>query len=217
MLGSQTTRELEMPLDHVMVGGFLTVPPGATGVVLFAHGSGSGRHSPRNQQVAAVLNEAGLGTLLLDLLSPEEEEYDCLTGLLRFDIQLLSERLGVATKWLRESPLGGRCNIGYFGGSTGAAAALMAAARHPQVVKAVVSRGGRPDLAGKALHAVKAPTLLIVGSLDETVLQLNREALIELRCQKELKIVPGATHLFNEPGCLELVARLAAEWFSRYL
>jgi dienelactone hydrolase len=200
-----------------MLDGNLRLPKGAQGVVLFAHGSGSSRHSPRNRYVAALLNEARLGTLLLDLLTPDEEAIDVRTAQLRFDIGLLAERLIGATDWLTEQPETRPLRIGYFGASTGAAAALVAAAERPGVVGAVVSRGGRPDLAGPALAHVRAPTLLIVGGQDVPVIELNRQALAALRSEKQLVIIPGATHLFEEPGALEQVAQLAREWFERYL
>jgi dienelactone hydrolase len=187
------------------------------GVVVFAHGSGSSRFSSRNRFVASVLEQAGLATLLMDLLTRDEEVVDQLTAHLRFDIELLAERLVAATDWLAEQDDTTDLPIGYFGASTGAAAALVAAAERPEVVRAIVSRGGRPDLAGPALSRVRAPTLLIVGSRDELVIELNRAALNELRGEKRLEIVPGATHLFEEPGTLEAVARLARDWFVRYL
>jgi len=193
------------------------VPDGAHGVVLFAHGSGSSRHSPRNQYVARVLRQAGLGTLLIDLLTADEESVDQYTRHLRFDIELLALRLIGTTDWLRQHPLTDELPIGYFGASTGAGAALLAAADRPDVVRAVVSRGGRPDLAGPALLRVHAPTLLIVGGADAPVIDLNERALELLGGEKELRIVPGATHLFEEPGALEEVARLAADWFARHL
>src|SRR2546425_13102319 len=191
------------------------MPDGAQGVVLFAHGSGSGRHSPRNQFVARTIREAGVGTLLFDLLTKEEEAVDVQTRHLRFDIGLLAERLVDATYWLKGdlSHLG----IGYFGASTGGGAALVAAAELGEIVGAVVSRGGRPDLAGHALPKVKCPTLLIVGGLDYPVIEMNEQALARLRCEKELKIIPGATHLFEESGTLQEVAGLAADWFRRHL
>ncbi|HEU4752770.1 MAG TPA: alpha/beta fold hydrolase, partial [Armatimonadota bacterium] len=186
--------------------------------VLFAHGSGSSRHSPRNQFVARELNRAGLGTLLMDLLTPEEEAVDLRTRHLRFDIGFLADRLGEATEWLERYEATQGLPIGYFGASTGAGAALVAAAQHPERVEAVVSRGGRPDLAGPALPGVQAPTLLIVGGADYPVIEMNRAALAHLRVpEKELRIVPGATHLFEELGALEEVARMAVEWFTRYL
>jgi putative phosphoribosyl transferase len=206
-------REIEIPSGKRKLSGVLNVPAGARGVVTFAHGSGSGRLSPRNQFVAGVLQEAGLATLLMDLL--EEEEADDREKV--FDIELLAERLQSAANWLRRAPETRALNLGYFGASTGAGAALVAAARHPEAVKAVVSRGGRPDLAGADLPVVQAPTLLIVGGNDDVVIELNEKALRLLRCPKELVIIPGATHLFPEPGALEEVARLATEWFGQYL
>jgi dienelactone hydrolase len=197
--------------------GNLVVPDEATGIVLFAHGSGSSRLSPRNRYVARVLQEAGLATLLLDLLMPMEEAIDERTAQLRFDIPFLARRLVSATDWLVNQPATHHLQIGYFGASTGAAAALVAAAERPEVVGAIVSRGGRPDLAHAALPRVQAPTLLIVGGNDPLVLELNREALDQLATIKRLAIVPGATHLFEEPGALEQVAHLAREWFSHYL
>ncbi len=185
--------------------------------MLFAHGSGSSRHSPRNRFVAGVLGQAGLATLLLDLLTAEEEAIDAQTGQHRFDIGLLASRLVSTTDWLIHSPETHRLTIGYFGASTGAGAALVAAAERPDVVGAVVSRGGRPDLAGAALAGVRAPTLLIVGGRDRQVLALNRDALARLSDGKQLEVVPGATHLFEEPGALEAVAQLARDWFLRYL
>jgi pimeloyl-ACP methyl ester carboxylesterase len=185
--------------------------------VVFAHGSGSSRHSPRNRAVAAMLREGGLATLLVDLLTPEEGAVDEETGRLRFDIDLLAERLVDATDWIGGIEETRGLGVGYFGASTGGGAALVAAARRPNSVRAVVSRGGRPDLAGAALARVRAPTLLIVGGHDPVVLELNREAFDRLRCEKELEIVPGATHLFEEPGALEEVARLARDWFLRHL
>ena len=214
--------EAEGPSVRVIAGpvtleGNLTLPENARGVVLFAHGSGSSRFSPRNRYVARVLNEAGLATLLIDLLTPDEEAVDVLTGHLRFDIGMLAERLVGATEWLLQHPGTGHLDIGYFGASTGAGAALVAAAERPDAVGAVVSRGGRPDLAGPALHGVKAPTLLIVGGNDAPVIDMNREAMAQMRAETKLDIVPGATHLFEEPGALEEVARLARDWFLRHL
>lgn len=198
--------------------GALAVPAGASGVVLFAHGSGSGRHSPRNRFVAEQLRKAGLATLLIDLLTPDEEQIDVRTRHLRFDIGLLAERLCGAIEWLAGNPSTRGLRVGLFGASTGGGAALVAAAREPGKVGAVVSRGGRPDLAGDALPAALCPTLLIVGGDDETVLELNRGALARLAAPvKELVVVPGAGHLFEEPGKLEEVARLAADWFGRHL
>lgn len=209
--------EVSVQVGRVTLEGILELPEQAHAVVLFAHGSGSSRHSPRNQYVARVLRSAGIGTLLFDLLTREEELRDEVTGELRFDIPFLANRLKEATRWLMLRPDMNGVRLGYFGASTGAAAALMAAAELRHVIEAVVSRGGRPDLAGKSLPAVTAPTLLIVGGDDEPVIGMNRNALAELRCEKKLVIVPGATHLFEEPGTLEEVARLAAEWFSQYL
>ena len=202
---------------QVELEGDLGVPEEAAGVVLFAHGSGSGRHSPRNRYVAGVLREAGLATLMIDLLTREEEEADLRTGHLRFDIGLLAERLSGATDWLMHNPDTQNLRIGYFGASTGAGAALVAAAKRPREVDAIVSRGGRPDLAGDALPLVEAPTLLIVGGNDVPVIGMNQEALERLRAEKVLEIVPGATHLFEERGALEEVARLAANWFAHHL
>jgi putative phosphoribosyl transferase len=217
--GEQRTEEwpVRVAAGPVELEGNLVVPEGARGVVLFAHGSGSGRMSPRNRYVARVLQRAGLATLLIDLLTPEEEEVDLRTRHLRFDIGLLANRLTGATDWLSQNPETRHLHIGYFGASTGAAAALVAAAERPYKVGAVVSRGGRPDLAGEALSAVEAPTLLIVGGNDVPVIGMNREAMERLRTEKRLEIVPGATHLFEETGALEEVARLAAGWFAHYL
>lgn len=192
------------------------MPANATGIVLFAHGSGSSRHSSRNQAVARYLVHRGMGTFLLDLLTPEEEQVDEVTRHLRFDIPLLSRRLVDATRWLKDQPEYKNLPVGYFGASTGAAAALVAASELPEEVGAVVSRGGRPDLAGMALTRVTSPTLLIVGGNDEIVEDLNREALERLCCRKEIVIIPGATHLFDEPGTLEQVSVLAAEWFTHH-
>lgn len=211
-------REVRIAIDEeTVLDGFLNLPEGAAGIVLFAHGSGSSRHSPRNRYVASVLREGGLGTLLFDLLTPGEEAVDRRTAELRFDIGLLADRLVGATAWLRRSPDLADLKIGYFGSSTGGGAALVAAARHPESCDAVVSRGGRPDLAGAALEHVRAPTLLIVGGRDTPVIRMNEYALERLRGEKKLEIVPGATHLFQEPGALEHVAALARDWFRRYL
>jgi len=217
MEGEGQDRLVRVKAGPVTLEGTLSLPVGARGVVLFAHGSGSSRHSVRNRHVARLLNEAGLATLLIDLLTADEEAIDRLTAHLRFDISLLAERLVSATEWLTQFPDTRHLRIGYFGASTGAAAALVAAADRPQEVGAIVSRGGRPDLAGPALPRVQAPTLLIVGGNDLQVIELNRMALAQLRCEKRLVIVPGATHLFEEPGALDDVARLAREWFERYL
>ncbi len=201
----------------VTVEGNLVVPERAVGVVLFAHGSGSSRLSPRNRRVARALQDRGLATLLIDLLTAGEEAIDIETAHLRFDIGLLADRLAGATDWLVKQPESRDLRIGYFGASTGAAAALVAAALRPQSIGAVVSRGGRPDLAGDALPRVQAPTLLVVGGEDFAVIDLNREAYARLLCKRRLEIVPGATHLFEEPGTLEKVARLAGDWFLKHL
>jgi putative phosphoribosyl transferase len=216
---AQTVEEqlVRVPAGQVMLDGNLTLPEESRAVVLFAHGSGSSRHSPRNRYVARVLNEAKLATLLIDLLTLDEEVIDARTAQLRFDIELLAERLVGATDWLTQFPDTKHLQIGYFGASTGAAAALVAAAVRPDAVNAVVSRGGRPDLAGAALTHVRAPTLLIVEENDGQVIELNRAALAQLRSEKQLVIVPGATHLFEEPGALDEVARLAHDWFCRHL
>jgi putative phosphoribosyl transferase len=215
----RTARELpfrepaKIPADGVEIEGLLVIPSGAQGAVLFAHGSGSSRHSPRNNFVAERLHEAGLGTLLMDLLSREEDMiYEN-----RFDIDLLTRRLECATQWLMEHPEARSLDTGYFGASTGAAAALKAAATFGSAIGAVVSRGGRPDLAMSALERVDSPTLLIVGGLDDVVIELNRQAYEKLTAEKHLAIVKGATHLFEEPGALQEVARLAAAWFKRHL
>jgi putative phosphoribosyl transferase len=205
--------EVAIPSGRHVLAGQLRIPPNATGVVLFAHGSGSGRFSPRNQFVARQLEAGGLATLLLDLLEEDESEDRELV----FDIDLLAERLTSASEWLVQQPQTRTLAQGYFGASTGAAAALTAAARHPQVVRAVVSRGGRPDLAQKNLSSVQAPTLLLVGGYDDPVVELNEQAFRQLGCRKQLIIVPGATHLFEEPGTLEDVAQLACKWFVHYL
>ncbi|HEY7390756.1 MAG TPA: dienelactone hydrolase family protein [Bryobacteraceae bacterium] len=213
----QVITEETVRIPPVGLSADLAVPPEAEGIVLFAHGSGSSRYSPRNRYVARTLQRGGLGTLLLDLLTAAEEEVDLRTRHLRFDIGLLAGRLGEASDWLWQEPATRRLRLGYFGASTGAGAALVAAAKRPGEIGAVVSRGGRPDLAGSALPLVQAPTLLIVGSEDRMVLDLNQEALEEMRCEKELSIVPGANHLFEEPGAMEHVARLVLEWFTRHL
>lgn len=210
-------RLVSVRLGSITLQGNLDIPDSAQGIVLFAHGSGSGRHSPRNRYVARALGEGKLATLLLDLLTAEEEVIDRRSAHLRFDIDLLTKRLVGASDWLAQNPDTRLLRLGYFGASTGAGAALMAAAQRPERVSAVVSRGGRPDLAGAALSRVRAPTLLIVGSLDHGVIELNQEALAQLHPEKKIEIIPGATHLFEEPGALEEVARLAREWFKRYL
>lgn len=204
---------VRIPAGGVTLEGDLQLPGHATGVVLFAHGSGSSRHSSRNQFVAGVLQNAGLATLLIDLLTREEESVDQYTAELRFDISLLADRLLAATQWLGQDQATGSLQLGYFGASTGGGAALVAAATVPDRVAAVVSRGGRPDLAGAALPQVRAPTLLIVGGRDLQVLELNRKAMARMRAEVRLEIVPGATHLFEEPGGLEEVAGLARDWF----
>jgi putative phosphoribosyl transferase len=209
----EVDQEVVIPAERGQLPGHLRIPSGATGLVVFAHGSGSGRNSPRNQAVARALNEAGLGTLLFDLLSPEEEADRANV----FDIPLLAGRLAAATAWLVEEGGGGALPIGYFGASTGAGAALWAAAEPGSSVGAVVSRGGRPDLARGRLDAVRAPTLLIVGGRDEAVLEMNRDAAQQLRCEHRIEVVPGATHLFEEPGALEAVADLATRWFVDHL
>jgi putative phosphoribosyl transferase len=201
----------------VELEGELALAAGAAGLVIFAHGSGSSRFSPRNQFVARALRERRLGTLLFDLLTPDEEQIDELDGRLRFDVPFLARRLAVVTAWARQLPAGRGHPVGYFGASTGAAAALIAAADRPDDVQAVVSRGGRPDLAAASLPEVQAPTLLIVGGDDTGVLELNRRALRSMRTRSELSIVAGATHLFEERGALEEVARLAGDWFETYL
>jgi putative phosphoribosyl transferase len=210
--------EVRIPLQPFVLHGTLALPDAPTGLVLFAHGSGSSRLSPRNRYVASALHEASLGTLLLDLLTAEEEVVDEETRQHRFDIELLSGRLVVAIDWLRRDERTQGLPVGLFGASTGAAAALLAATERPDEVRAIVSRGGRPDLAGPALASVRSPTLFIVGGDDEVVLALNQQAFQRLPiAEKRLAIVPGATHLFQEPGALEKVARLAADWFRRYL
>ncbi len=213
-MSTHTTKQfVHIPADAVALEGELILPSGAQGVVAFAHGSGSSRHSPRNTFVAGVLQSAGLGTLLFDLLTrAEDTDYET-----RFDIALLTRRLIAATHWLQQQPQTKTLAIGYFGASTGAAAALQAAAARGSAIQAVVSRGGRPDLAGAALAQVQAPTLLIVGGEDHGVIELNRRAYAQLPGTKQLVIVPGATHLFEEPGTLEEVARLASQWFVQHL
>lgn len=208
---------VKLGVDQVSLNGDLIIPEQSRGLVVFAHGSGSSRQSPRNQYVAGVLRQAKLATLLFDLLTPDEELEDQATGHLRFDIGLLARRLIGATDWLKATDATRHLKPGYFGASTGAAAALVAAAERPDVIGAVVSRGGRPDLAAPVLDRVKAPTLLIVGGDDFPVIDMNRQALARLRTEKKLVIIPGATHLFEEPGTLEKVAELAAGWFGDHL
>ena len=209
--------EVQIPAGRAVLLGNLTIPQNAVTLVLFAHGSGSSRHSPRNQFVARTLHNAGLATLLFDLLTPEEEATDIRTGEHRFNIGLLAERLVHATTWAKQQEQTRNLRIGYFGSSTGGGAALVAAAEIPQDVSAIVSRGGRPDLAGDALPKVQAPTLLIVGGNDDVVIELNEMARDRMRCDVKLEIVPGATHLFEEPGALEKVAKLASDWFVHHL
>ena len=209
--------EVQIPAGGAVLSGDVTIPEKALALVLFAHGSGSSRHSPRNQFVARTLNRAGLGTLLFDLLTPEEEALDIYTREHRFNIGLLAERLVHATNWAKEQDQTRDLRIGYFGSSTGGGAALVAAAELPQKAGAVVCRGGRPDLAGDALPKVQAPTLLIVGGNDDIVIELNEMARDQMRCEVKLEIIPGATHLFEEPGTLEKVAKLASDWFVRNL
>ena len=203
--------------EGIFAPGFLALPEKPKGLVLFAHGSGSSRHSPRNRFVADALNRGEIATLLLDLLTPQEEAIDRRTAELRFDIALLARRLAAATSWVRVQRALSGYRIGYFGASTGAAAALVAAARAPEEIAAVVSRGGRPDLAAEDLRKLRAPTLLIVGGADLKVLALNRRASAQMTCNREIVIVPDAGHLFEEPGALEEVAHLARYWFGRYL
>ncbi|HEV8571290.1 MAG TPA: alpha/beta family hydrolase [Actinoplanes sp.] len=214
---STWTTTHQVPAAGVVLDGDLSLPDSTAGVVLFAHGSGSSRHSPRNRAVAGALNRRGMATLLVDLLTADEERIDARTGQLRFDIGLLADRLVGIIDWLGARPETAALPVGLFGASTGAAAALVAAAKRPETVRAVVSRGGRPDLAGPALAEVNAPTLLIVGARDVTVLELNERASNAMRAPVELRIIPGATHLFEEPGTLEQVAELAAEWFGMHL
>ena len=209
--------EVQIPAGRAVLSGNLTIPENALALVLFAHGSGSSRHSPRNQFVARTLNGGGLGTLLFDLLTPEEEALDIYTREHRFNIGLLAERLVHATNWTRQQDQLRDLRIGYFGSSTGGAAALVAAAELPQDVSAVVSRGGRPDLAGDALPQIQAATLLIVGGDDDIVIELNEMARDQMLCEVKLEIIPGATHLFEEPGALEQVAKLASDWFSLHV
>jgi len=205
--------EVSIPAGPAILTGVLSIPQPAKGLVLFAHGSGSSRHSRRNQSVASGLNRTGLATLLFDLLTEEEEIVDVQTAVHRFNVILLAQRLVYATEWTRQQEQTRNLGLGYFGASTGAAAALISAAELPDVISAVVSRGGRPDLAGPALANVRAPTLLIVGGEDHDVIQLNEAAREQMRCEVKMEIIPGATHLFGEPGALDEVARLSANWF----
>jgi pimeloyl-ACP methyl ester carboxylesterase len=211
------SEEVHVSADNVTLIGDLWVPPGSRGIVLFAHGSGSSRHSARNRFVAGQLHERRLATLLIDLLTPEEEELDQNSGSLPFEIDMLSRRLMGATDWLAAQPQTRALPLGYFGASTGAAAAIVCAGRRQERVRAFVSRGGRPDLAGDTLHLVRSPTLLIVGSMDVPVVKLNREAAKHLLVPHKMEVIPGATHLFEEPGALERVADLAGCWFEKYL
>jgi putative phosphoribosyl transferase len=211
------TREVEIPVGGGTLPGTLDLPSKPLGVVVFAHGSGSSRLSPRNQAVARDLGASGFGTLLIDLLTPDEEDEDSRTAALRFDIPLLAERMTAALDWTRAEERTVDLPVGCFGASTGAAAAIVAASERPDLVGAVVSRGGRPDLAGDALGSIRAPTLLVVGQNDPEVLELNRQALEHLAAESRLEVVPGATHLFEEPGALEEVSRLASDWFLRHL
>ena len=213
----EMNQDVSIPIKGARLEGELKAPSGATGIVLFAHGSGSSRHSQRNQYVARTIQQAGTGTLLFDLLTRPEEAEDAVTGALRFDINFLAERLITVTTWVAIQPSLQDLKLGYFGSSTGGAAALVAAAKLGNKIGAVVSRGGRPDLADPFLPQVVSPTLLIVGGYDHEVLALNQDAFAQLKCVKELKVVARATHLFEEPGALEEVARLAAEWFGHYL
>jgi len=207
---------IPIPGEDVHLGGELSLSGKASGLVLFAHGSGSSRHSPRNQFVARMLREAGVATLLFDLMTAEEEQAEAKTRHLRFDVPFLAKRLAAVTQWALDKATMRDISLGYFGSSTGAAAALVAAAELPENINVVVSRGGRPDLAGDALERVRASTLLMVGGKDTAVISLNEEAYGRLRCEKALRIVPGATHLFEEPGTLETVARMASEWFAEH-
>jgi putative phosphoribosyl transferase len=209
--------EVRIQAGRAVLSGNLHIPEGAGALVLFAYGSGSSRQSPRNQFVARTLNEAGLATLLFDLLTQEEEAIDMQTRELRFNIHLLAERLVHVTKWAKQQAQTRNLQVGYFGSSTGGAAALVAAADAPQDVGAVVSRGGRPDLAGEALPKVQAPTLLIVGGNDDIVIELNEQARDKMCCEAKLEVIPGATHLFEEPGTLEKVAQLASDWFVNHM
>jgi pimeloyl-ACP methyl ester carboxylesterase len=212
-----TVSEIQIPAGPVTLEGELSIPHEAKGLVLFVHGSGSSRHSPRNQFVAGVLQDAGIATLLFDLLTKAEEEEDYYTGHLRFDIGLLADRLVHAVRAMEDEQEVRHLNFGFFGSSTGGGAAIVAAAQLGEKIRAVVSRGGRPDLAGHALRQVTAATLLIVGGEDHVVIQLNEQAMRALRCEKELRIIAGASHLFEEPGTLDSVAHLAAEWFVEHL
>jgi putative phosphoribosyl transferase len=214
---SLKSRLIYIPVGREEIQGDLRIPENSTAMVAFAHGSGSSRHSPRNKYVADVLNTAGICTLLMDLLTPNEELLDFQSGQHRFDIALLAERLSTVTIWLRTQSSTQKLHTGYFGASTGAAAAIVAAANHPDIIEAVVSRGGRPDLAGDSLTSVPCPTLLIVGGNDHSVIELNRQAATQLKAEHRLEIIPNAGHLFEEQGALEQVAGLAARWFEKHL
>lgn len=214
---NEIDKQVRISAGNVSLDGELILPAKCEGLVVFAHGSGSSRFSPRNQAVAETIREFGIGTLLFDLLTKDEEAVDIYTRQLRFDIEMLAERLVAAVHWAENDDLTKGLPIGFFGASTGGGAALVAAAKLENRIKAVVSRGGRPDLAGDALPAVTAPTLLIVGELDDVVIELNRQAIARMHCETELKIVPDATHLFEEPGALDLVAQLAGHWFAEHL
>lgn len=218
MAGPQSEGALvRIPAGRHVLEGNLAIPEGAQGIVLFAHGSGSSRFSPRNRHVAAALRRGDLATLLVDLLTAEEEEVDLRTAHLRFDVRMLAARLEDITDWLTGDERTSRLRIGLFGASTGAAAALIAASHRPEAIRAVVSRGGRPDLAGDALGSVRAPSLLLVGSDDSHVIRLNRDAFRQMTCERRLEIIPGAGHLFEEPGTLDKVAALARDWFQLHL
>jgi putative phosphoribosyl transferase len=217
MTSAGMEQALKIPVGNIEVEGNMFLPEDAGCLIIFSHGSGSSRFSPRNQYVAKEFNKAGMGSLLFDLLTPNEEEEDDLTGQYRFNISLLSQRLVSVTDWLQNDPQTSSLKLGYFGASTGAAAALIAAAKLSRLVSAVVSRGGRPDLAGQYLPDVRAPTLLLVGGDDEEVIELNKQAQAQMTNKNKLVIIPGATHLFEEPGKLEEVSRFAADWFNQYL
>jgi len=213
----ESIQDVRIPINGISLDGDLRLPADPLGVVVFAHGSGSSRFSSRNKAVAEIIRDMGVGTLLFDLLTKEEESVDVYTRHLRFDISLLAERLIAVVDWLNVQEITAALPVGLFGASTGGGAALAAAAKLGERINAIVSRGGRPDLAGDALPLVKAPTLLLVGALDDVVIELNRSAIAKMRCHTELKIIPGATHLFEEPGALDLVANLAGEWFFEHL
>ncbi|MFO7963124.1 MAG: alpha/beta hydrolase [Desulfobacterales bacterium] len=213
----ESERVVRIPAESQHLEGNLSIPKGAKGIVVFAHGSGSSRHSPRNQSVAIELQNGGLATLLMDLLTEKEEAEDMRTGWFRFNIDLLAQRVVEAVDWILEREDTRLFNIGAFGSSTGAAAALMAAGKRPEKIQAVVSRGGRPDLAGEVLPMIASPTLLIVGEKDESVIRMNEEAAARMKTETKIEIIPDATHLFPEPGALEKVSQLARQWFERFL